>query len=63
VFAFQEAQIANELKTIDEYGCSNQLQEFQITSWPKVDPLFHNEYPWHPNGNLNINWVKEANLG
>jgi hypothetical protein len=40
-----EAQIANELKTIGEFGCSNQLQEFQLTSWLEVDPLLPSEYP------------------
>ncbi len=27
-----------------------------------MDPLFCNEYSRHPNGNLSINWVQEANL-
>jgi hypothetical protein len=43
VFVSRKAQIANEFKTIGEYGCSNQLWEFQLTSQLEVDPLFLDE--------------------
>jgi hypothetical protein len=46
-----EAQIANEFKSVSEYGHSNPLWEFQLTSWPKVDPFFPDEYPQCPDGN------------
>jgi hypothetical protein len=49
-----KSPITNELKTIGEYGCSNQLQEFQLTSWLEVGPFFPDEYPRCLDGNLNI---------
>ncbi len=62
VFASREAKIANELKTIGEYGCSNQLQELQLTSWLEVDPFFPNEYPWCLDGNCSIDWVHDVSM-
>jgi hypothetical protein len=58
----RKAQIANDFKTIGEYGCSNQLQEFQLTSWLRVDLFFPNEYPWCPYGNSSIDWVHDVNM-
>jgi hypothetical protein len=46
-----QAQIANEFKSIGEYGHSNPIWEFQLTSWPEVDPFFLDDYPWRFDGN------------
>jgi hypothetical protein len=57
VSSSQEAQIANELKIVGEYGHANHIWKFQLTSWLKVDPLFLNDYPQCPDGNLSKNWA------
>jgi len=39
MLASQKAQIANELKIIDEYERTTHIWKFQLTSWLKVN--FH----------------------
>ncbi len=58
VFASQEAEVNSELKTIGEYGCTNHIQEFQLTSQVKVYCLFPNDYSLHLDDNSSIDWPK-----